>query len=185
MGELIKQPIYGNDCGFLTPGIFAAGFTPENMLASMFDLEPCPLAGGDSAPNGSVVLTQGANCVWEGLLQGKTVHWEGQLAHTLFNITEGLDQWFLHRPMIVGEDEFTNTLLACGGIFDFGIKGTAQVSLDPYEANSYELAVSFNFVPPDETYFTDYMVNSASPFTKVTRLSSHRWNTNVLIKRNL
>jgi len=183
MGSPIQEPQYGDDCGFLTPGVFPVDKNPLKMLCTLFDIVSCPFAGGEGAPNGSAQITQVTPCYWQGDIQGKTINYTATAIDTRLSAVKSGNTWFADTAPAVGADSFTNDLVACGGISTFGVLGTGQVLLEPYEANSWEIAVDFNFLDPAESYFTEYMLDTVTPFTSVTRLSSHRWNTNILIKR--
>lgn len=183
MGDLISEPIYGSDCSHLTPGVFPTGFNPENMVAMLDGIATCPLKSTDNPPQGSLKLTQGPSCEWTGSIMGFDVKWDQDAIRTRLIVTKGLESWFLETPAGFGEDSFVNANVNCAAPPQFGINGTAEVSLEAYEANSYDLAVTLNFVPAEETFYTEFLLDSPSPFTSVTRLSSHRWNTNCLIKR--
>ena len=122
----------------------------------------------------------GSPCIFENV--ANLLQWQPQVGNTLFIANSPGGNWFWKSEPNWCEDLANNGIVACGGPNDDGFGGTFQMSMEPLEATAWLLTDDYNFVPTDETWFNEWLLDSPFPPDKVIGLYNTKYRTNVLIK---
>jgi len=182
MGELVTTPQYGDDCGFCTPGTFPAGKTPKKMIAFFTGITKCPVAPSANPPEGSYVIEQNAvtPCLFENT--DFNILWQAFAADTWFKADSPGGIWFEDLKAGVCQNFADNHIVACGPPLLDGALGTCQISMEPIEAVPWLLCDEYELVPVEDTWFNQWLSDSAFPPDKVIGLYNTKYSTNCLVK---
>lgn len=182
MGQELQEPQYGVDCGFCTPGTWPVNETPAEMTGFFTGIQICPVAPNETPPEGSYVMTQrlGTPCLFENVVN--KLIWQAFIATTAAQALSTGGFWFSKLMMGACQSLLPNGIVACGGPVDDGALGTLQMSMAPLEETAWLLTDDYNFVPTDETWFNEWLLDTAPPPDKVIGLYNTKYRANVLIK---
>lgn len=182
MGIPVVPVEYGNDCPSCTPAVWAPGKTPKHMFAAFFDLEEClPYT---ASHNGTILITQdpGLPCHFHRLVIIPEIEWSAGPGLTTLTSKLGLSLFFGDNVAANCALTFVSELLVCAWPIILNRLGTAIVVPEPAAERAAHFCNDFNFLPAEDTMLEQWTLDSAPPFTTVTRLSNIEYDTNILVK---
>lgn len=131
MGLDPEYPDYtgGAACAICEDVIFD-GKTPFYVEANIFSVVTCPGIPPPD-PNGVVLLSQIAPCIWEVFGPVWRYRWELVPGRSIFTIQVGPSFAFTDSPFVECEDTFINDILACNPPAQIGHSGWATIWWGP------------------------------------------------------
>jgi len=182
MGIPVDPIEYGDDCPACTPNPWPAGKTPKHMFATFFDLVNClPYT---AKHNGTILITQdpGSPCHFSRLGIIPEIDYLTGVGLTTLTSKLGLSLFFGDNVAAKCVFFFTSELLVCAWPVIYNILGTAIVLPEPAAERASHFCNDFNLLPAEDTMLEQWTLDSASPYTTVTRLANIEYDVNVLVK---
>lgn len=182
MGQPLTAPVFGANCGHCTPGTWPNGQTPKKMIAFFTGITKCPGAPAGNPPEGSYIIEQEAlqPCLFKDVSGDLAVSFGLFLTSTIWQ--SGAGTWYGEIAGPICSDSGNNDAVACGPPLVFGALGNHIISMEPLEEIPWLLTDDYNFVPTDETWFNQWLLDGAFPPDKVIGLYNTKYRANVLVK---
>lgn len=152
------------------------------MLAFFAGITKCPGIATGNPPEGSYIVEQvlGTPCSFRDA--SANLLWQVVPGWTSLVFAADVGDWFQGLVFALCVDFFNNGVVACGNPFDAGAIGTGQMSMEAIEEVPWKLTDDYNLVPTDETWYNQWLLDSAFPPDKVIGLYNTKYRANVLVK---